>query len=107
MSNGKRSRIMEFLSGDFIVNRGLDRHIGFVFYIFALVCLAMFWSLMVESRLIKVRDNAKIIESLEIARDQRAIELLGIDHCARVEELLKKNHSTLTAPTVPPVIIED
>ena len=99
-------RFINFFSGDFILTRGLDRQVGFAVYIFAWICLLIAWSLTVESDLVKVRQNEKAIESLRIDRDQRAIELLSLDRRSTLEELLKKNHSELTAPQEPAVILK-
>ena len=100
-------RFISFFSGDFILTRGLDRHIWFAVYIFVLFSILITWSLTVESALVKVRKNEKTIEALNIARDQRAIELLSIDRRSTLEELLHKNHSTLKAPGTPATLLEE
>ncbi len=100
-------RFINFFSGDFILTRGLDKHIWFAVYIFVLFSILITWSLTVESALVKVRKNEKTIEALNIAKDQRAIELLSIDRRSTLEELLRKNHSTLKAPETPATILEE
>ena len=107
MSGKVKDRLVNLFSGDFIITRGLDRQLGFVFFIFVMFIGLIFWSILVESRLVKVEENNRKIESLTISRDQRAVELLGIDRRSCVENLLKKNNSTLMAPTEPPTIIEE
>jgi hypothetical protein len=100
-------KFVNFFSGDFILNRKLDRHVWFMVYIFVLFSILITWSLTVESALVKVRKNEKTIEALNIARDQRSVELLSLDRRSTLEELLKKNHSTLKAPETPAVILEE
>ena len=100
-------RFINFFSGDFILTRGLDKHIWFAVYIFVLFSILITWSLTVESALVKVRKNEKTIEALNIAKDQRAIELLSIDRRSTLEDLLRKNHSTLKAPETPATILEE
>ena len=100
-------RFINFFSGDFILTRGLDKHIWFAVCIFVLFSILITWSLTVESALVKVRKNEKTIEALNIAKDQRAIELLSIDRRSTLEELLRKNHSTLKAPETPATILEE
>lgn len=98
--------LKDIFSGDFITRLGLERYIGFVAYIFLLVCTFIFWNLMVESNLVKVVDGENQIKELKIYRDQTAIELLKLDHRSTVEELLKANGSSLQAPTEPATVIE-
>lgn len=100
-------KFVNFFSGDFILNRKLDRHVWFMVYIFVLFSILITWSLTVESALVKVRKNEKTIEALNIARDQRSVELLSLDRRSTLEELLKKNHSTLKAPETPAAILEE
>ena len=100
-------KFVNFFSGDFILNRKLDRQVWFMVYIFVLFSILITWSLTVESALVKVRKNEKTIEALNIARDQRSVELLSLDRRSTLEELLKKNHSTLKAPETPAVILEE
>ncbi|MBR4212432.1 MAG: hypothetical protein IKR82_00535 [Bacteroidales bacterium] len=100
-------KFVNFFSGDFILNRKLDRHVWFMVYIFVLFSILITWSLTVESALVKVRKNEKTIEALNIARDQRSVELLSLDRRSTLEELLKKNHSTLKVPETPAVILEE
>ena len=98
-------KFVNFFSGDFILNRKLDRHIWFVIYVFVLVSATIAWRLTVESALVKVRHNEQTIEALNIARDQRAVELLSLDRRSTLEDLLKKNRSTLKAPETPAVVL--
>lgn len=107
MSGKAKNKLLNFFSGDFIITRGLDRQLGFVFFIFVIFICVIFWSILVESRLVKVEENNRKIESLTISRDQRTVELLGIDRRSCVEDLLKKNNSTLVPPTEPARTIED
>ena len=100
-------KFVSIFSGDFILNRKLDRYVWFAVYIFVLFSSIIAWSLMVENNLVKVRKNEKTIEALNIARDQRSVELLSIDRRSTLEELLRKNHSTLQAPKRPAVILND
>lgn len=105
--SGIRNRAVNFFSGDFILTRGLDRQLGFIFFIFVIFCCIIFWSLMVESKLVKVAENEKKIKSLVISRDQLAIDLLGLDRRGCVEELLRRNNSKLVAPVEPAKVIEE
>lgn len=102
----KPGKIYRFFTGDWMIE-GIEKQLGFIFFVFVIFCGIIFWSLMVESRLVQVVDNTHIIDSLEIARDQKALDLLGLDSRGSVEALLKKNDSKLKAPVRPAIIIEE
>ena len=93
--------VISWFSGDFILKKGLNRHIGFYFYIFCIFCVIIIWSLYVEGCLVTVEQNKKSIESLEIAYHQKNIELVSLDERGRVETLLRKYNSKLAPPAEP------
>ena len=94
-------RLISWFSGDFILRRGLNRHIGFYFYVFGIFCVIIAWSLYVEDRLVAVERNKRTIESLEIAYHQKNIELVGLDERSRVEQMLEKYRSAVRPPSEP------
>lgn len=101
---GKKAlkKTTEWLSGDVLLNKRVDRNLGFIFYVFVLLCLLIAWSLNVEKDLVRVEKNEAVISDLKINYQQRTLDLVGLNSRFRVEELLKKNHSTLAAPSDPP-----
>lgn len=101
-----KKHFIELFSGDIILHKKFDRQLGLVFYIFALICVIISWSLYVERQLVKVENNAKEIEALEVSYHQRSIELVGLDQRTKIEKMLEECHSTLRAPTEPARMIE-
>ena len=101
-----KKHIQDFASGDLLIKWGVGRQLGFIFYCFCLVCLYIMWSLMVESQLARVQDNEKVIADLRINYQQRTLDLVGMNNRTRIDELLKKNHSTLHGPVDPPTVIK-
>lgn len=95
------SKIGRFFSGDAIINRFLEKQLFFVFFIFVLICGFISWSLYVESRLVQVEKNEKVLEELEIHYHQKTLELVGMNNRSKVESLLKQHKSTLHPPVVP------
>lgn len=100
------SKIVEFISGDVLINKGLDRHLGIVFYIFCLICLFIMWSLTVESQLARVQDNEKVLQDLRINYQQRTLDIVGMNNRTKVDNMLDKCHSTLVAPEDPPTLVK-
>ena len=99
-------RAVKFMSGDILIERGIDRQLGFVAYVFALVILFITWNLTVESKLSKVQDNEKVIQELRIGYQQRTLELVGMNNRTKIDRMLSGYNSKLHAPTVPPGRIE-
>ena len=95
----------EFISGDFITRRRLDRYIWFAIYLFWLVCGFIAWNLCVENKLIKIAENNRTIKTMTDHRDQTALDLLELDRKDVVQSLLEENNSKLKAPVDPPAAV--
>lgn len=95
-----------WLSGDAALQKGISRNLGFVFYLFALVCGIIAWSLVVENDLVKVENNERIIEDLRINYQQKQLDLVGLNNRTTIDNLLKKHKSNLQAPQEPPKTIQ-
>lgn len=96
----------KFLSGDILIEKNVDRHIGFAVYIFVLVVLFITWNLAVESRLVKVQENERTIQELRISYQQRTLELVGMNNRTKIDRMLRERNSTLHPPVTPPRKIE-
>ncbi len=104
--SGKIKRIVDnvvsYLSGDKLIEWGLDRQLGFFFYLFALVCLTIAWSLMVEQNLVAVQKNEKELQELRISYQQHTLDMVGMNNRTRIDGMLKAQGSKFHAPTEPP-----
>lgn len=102
------SRI-SILSGDMLVERGVDRQLGFIFYCFALVCVIIAWSLMVEQNLVRVQKNERELQELRISYQQRTLDIVGMNNRTRIDKMLKAEGSKLHAPQRPPkrIVLKD
>lgn len=111
--NKKKSRfkrlvdkVVSYLSGDKLIEWGVDRQLGFIFYIFLIICASIAWSLMVEQDLVRVQKNEKTLQELRISYQQRTLDLVGMNNRTRIDGLLKASGSKLHAPVEPPKRIE-
>lgn len=95
-------KMIDWLSGDAALRKGVGKQLGFVFYIFLLLCSVITWSLIVESDLVKVKNNDKVIEELRISSQQRQLDYVGLNNRNKVERMLKNAGSKLEEPTDPP-----
>lgn len=108
--SGKFKRFLDkaasYLSGDKLIDWGVDRQLGFITYIFAIVCLFIAWSLMVERNLVQVQKNEKTLQELRISYQQRTLDIVGMNNRTKIDGMLKARGSALHAPTVPPKRVE-
>ena len=111
--NKKKSRfkrlvdkVVSYLSGDKLIEWGVDRQLGFIFYIFIIICVSIAWSLMVEQDLVRVQKNERTLQELRISYQQRTLDLVGMNNRTRIDGLLKASGSKLHAPVEPPKRIE-
>ena len=101
-------KVISYLSGDKLIQWGVDRQLGFIFYIFTLVCVFIAWSLLVEQNLVKVQRNERQLQELRISYQQRTLDLVGMNNRSKIDRMLKAHDSNLHAPTDPPkrIILE-
>ena len=99
-------KVISYLSGDKLIQWGVDRQLGFIFYVFVIICITIAWSLMVEQNLVKVQKNEKILQELRISYQQRTLDLVGMNNRTKIDGMLKASGSKLHAPVEPPKRIE-
>ena len=99
-------KVISYLSGDKLIEWGVDRQLGFIFYIFVIICVSITWSLMVERNLVQVQKNEKTLQELRISYQQRTLDLVGMNNRTKIDGMLKASGSKLHAPVDPPKRIE-
>lgn len=95
-------KVISYLSGDKLIEWGVDRQLGFIFYIFVIVCITIGWSLMVEQNLVKVQKNERELQELRISYQQRTLDIVGMNNRTKIDGMLKGSASKLHAPDAPP-----
>ena len=95
-------KVVSYLSGDKLIEWGVDRQLGFIFYIFVIVCVTIAWSLLVEQSLVEVQRNERQLQELRISYQQHTLDLVGMNNRTRIDGMLKSKASTLHAPLTPP-----
>ncbi len=99
-------KVISYLSGDKLIEWGVDRQLGFIFYIFIIICVSIAWSLMVEQDLVRVQKTERTLQELRISYQQRTLDLVGMNNRTLIDGLLKASGSKLHAPVEPPKRIE-
>lgn len=95
-------KVISYLSGDKLIAWGVDRQLGFIFYIFTLVCMTIAWSLLVEQNLVKVQRNERELQELRISYQQHTLDLVGMNNRTKIDRMLRAQDSKLHAPQDPP-----
>ena len=95
-------KVIGFLSGDKLIEWGVDRQLGFIFYVFAIICVSIAWSLMVERNLVQVQKNERALQELRISYQQRTLDLVGMNNRTKIDGMLQAQGSKLHAPQTPP-----
>ena len=95
-------RLVSYLSGDKLIEWGVDRQLGFISYVFAIVCVSIAWSLLVEQNLVKVQRNEQELQELRISYQQHTLDLVGMNNRTRIDGMLRQRGSKLHAPEDPP-----
>ena len=95
-------KLVSYLSGDKLIEWGVDRQLGFILYIFLIFCISIAWSLMVEQNLVQVQRNERALQELRISYQQRTLDLVGMNNRTKIDGMLKACDSQLHAPQDPP-----
>lgn len=98
-------KLISYLSGDKLIEWGVDRQLGFITYIFVIICISIAWSLMVEQNLVQVQRNERALQELRISYQQRTLDLVGMNNRTKIDGMLKASGSQLHAPTEPARLI--
>lgn len=94
-------KLISYLSGDKLIEWGVDRQLGFFTYIFAIICISIAWSLMVERNLAQVQRNERALQELRISYQQHTLDLVGMNNRSKIDGMLKARGSQLHAPKEP------
>jgi len=99
-----RSLIAMF-RGEFLMRMRIDKYFPQIAYTFLLSLLAILFNLMVDKTLVKVEDNKRTLQELEIQHTQKTYELVQMTRRSNVSRLLKESGSAVSEPTTPAKVI--
>ena len=89
------------IEGKLLQRLRIDKYFIHIVFTFFLLWLSIWISIQTEKSLVKVEDNRKRIENLEIARAQKTIELVSLGSMGKVEKALKEKGSSVGFPSKP------
>lgn len=93
--------------GHVITYLRVDRHLGLVIYIIAMIWLSMWIGMSAEKTMAKVEENKEIISDMKIDHAQKTVKLVGLNRISTIERLLREKGSEVTLPEKPATKIKD
>lgn len=102
-----KNSIVAIFKGEFILRLGIGKYFFHIVYVFLLLSLTIWLSLMMDSSMNKVENNKAEIHKLETIYTMRKYELEQCNDRRIVRERLEALGSTLAEPSVPANRLED
>lgn len=99
--NTVKDVLTAMVKGDLLLRLRLERFFMHIAFVFLLLWASILIGLGVESSLVEVEKNAKILSDMKIYHAQKTVQLVSLDRLSVVEDLLEKNGSDLAIPESP------
>lgn len=96
-----KNSIEAMVRGEFLKQLKVDRYFPEIAWLFLLCLLIVIFHFGVDSSLVRVEQNKKIIKGLEIEHTQKVFELARLGRRSSVIDLLKAEESLIGEPEKP------
>lgn len=93
--------------GHVITYLRVDKHLGLVIYIIAMIWLSMWIGMSAEKTMARVEENKEIISDMKIDHAQKTVKLVGLNRISTIDKLLREKGSDVTLPERPATRIKD
>ena len=87
--------------GTFLIRMRVDKLFPYILVLFALGCLNIWMSYMVEQAVLKVERNKEKLETMKIYHSHMNGEIVELNRLSTVEDMLKEAGSTVGIPEKP------
>lgn len=104
--NFVKNSFLAVLKGEFLFRLNMQKYFIHIVYTFFLFVLIIWMSLKIDTAMLKVQQNNREIEELEIIKSQKTFELVQLSRRSAVNERLKKMKSAVTENAKPAYRIE-
>lgn len=95
------------LKGEFLLRLGITRYFGKILYVFFLICLVIWISLMIDNTLGKVEKNKNIIRELQTTEVMKTFELERYRSRVFTGRMLQERSSELQESESPAIKISE
>ena len=100
-----RNVIKEILRGELLLHLNVGRYFVHIIYTFFLFGAIIWVSLMIDSTMMKVEENKKILEELEIVHSQKTYDIVSLSRRSSVEQMLDKMGSKVKEAEKPATVM--
>jgi len=97
--------VIAMYKGELLLGLKIDKIFPEIAYTFLLLLLAIIFNLMVDRTLVKVEDNKKELQELEIQYTQKTYELVQLSRRSTVAGLLEQSGSKVKEPEKPATVL--
>lgn len=94
------------MRGEFLTRLNASKYFIHIIWTFFLFFCMIGITMMVEKTLIKVEDNSKVLNDMEIYHAQKTVEIVSLGRMTTIEQILQENGSKLAMPETPPRTIK-
>lgn len=101
-----KSSLLAMFKGELLLGLKIDKIFPEIAYTFLLLLLAIIFNLMVDRTLVKVEDNKKELQELEIQYTQKTYELVQLSRRSTVARLLEQSGSKVKEPEEPATVLK-
>lgn len=101
-----KESIRAILHGQFLLRLNIGRYFIHIVYTFFLFGMLIWFSLAIDSTLVKVEKNQAAIKELEIEHSNLEFELRTLNRRAAMEDLLEQSGSKVSEPEKPATILK-
>ena len=89
------------LRGEVLLRLHFDRFLPHIIYLFFLMWLSIYLSLMMDTTMLEVRKTRETVESMRIFHAQKTNELAEYGSISKIQEMLKQSCSEVGMPQKP------
>ena len=101
-----KESIIAILHGQFLLRLNIGRYFIHIVYTFFLFGMLIWFSLAIDSTLVKVEKNQAAIKELEIEHSNLEFELRTLNRRAAMKDLLEQSGSKVSEPEKPATILK-
>ncbi len=105
LGRGLRNSLAAMLRGEFLLRLNVGRYLVHIVYVFFLLAMVIWISLMIESTMTKVERSKAELQELEIVHTQKTFDLVSLSKRSSVRALLEEKGSKVTEPTQPATVL--
>jgi len=105
LGRGLRNSLGAMLRGEFLLRLNIGRYFVHIVYVFFLIAMVIWISLMIENTMTKVEKSKAELQELEIVHTQKVFDLVSLSKRSSVRELLESKGSKVTEPAAPATVL--